>query len=340
MHMPGMILRALFCSCCLSTHTTCALPPTHAPQTAPLAGFVVREFGLEAAFLCFSVLVGLTLLPTALMPMEVLSSRTKGAPVAGSGAVDAGTGSGRLSLTDKPADKLGSEDGGALTSLRISSGRSQGLEAPGAWQASGHPAAKAGPGSPVKSWIIGTGAGGGGTPVVHLVADCRGPKAKECISDLPSPQRPLLSATDASASPSPPTRPAPATRTCTTSPLEIAAAAGRTGSKAQLQLVPSAALTAGSSAGGDVSVWAGVKGLLADVDVAVFLFLAFLMASCLARTTALPLTTAPTHHCLNRLRLRPPIRQPTRSHPPTSPPQGVGNGCIGYLFLFLDELGT
>lgn len=257
----------------------------------------MASYGLQAAFLCFTLIVGLAFVPTALLPLEVLQSsqQQRTGSAAGSAGDAAAAAQGRRS-SGCCKDKLGSEDGGPpLTSLRISSGRSQGGEAaPGAGEggeAGGHAAAatapKAAPGSPAKTWSIGT-RGGGAAPVVNLTADCRSPAvaAGGDVWQLPSPERPLLLAagggSPAPAAEAPYDPHLPSGRACTTTSLEIAApaagGASRTGSKARLGgAQPDAMPCASSGAGDEGSVWAGVRRLLADVDVAVFLAMAFLM---------------------------------------------------------------
>lgn len=254
-------------------------PPTTLPPSHPSTGWVVAHFGLDAAFLCFTVLVGITLIPAALLPMDVLS-----AGKAGAGASQARRSSrdstARLSFKDGSDGKLGqgSEDGGPIA-VHVSGGSQTG----GAREGGG---LKAGPlgGQPLaKSWSIGASlaapSGGADTGYssspapISLVADCSSAAATAALA---SPQHPLLAAADRSDSPcpSPSVLPAANGRAVSTSPLEICATAG---SKARL-VAPAAGSGSDPAAGiQEASVWQGVKGLFADVHVAAFMWTAFLM---------------------------------------------------------------
>lgn len=246
----------------------------------------MARFGLDAAFLCFTVLVGITLLPALCLPMNVLSAGKGGADgsQAGRGTRD---GSARLSCLGGSEAKLGqgSEEGGSL-SVHIS-----GASQTAAQQRGGHKAGPALGGQPLgKPWSIGASLAAAGAEAdrsrspqpISLLADCRSTAAAADV--LASPQRPLLAAADRCDSPCPPPvailpagSPAVAVSTTTTSPLEISAAAG---SKARLAVPPtatSASPAAATGAAQEASVWQGVKGLFADVHVGAFMFLAFLM---------------------------------------------------------------
>lgn len=268
--------------------------------TAPLAGAVVARFGLKAAFLCFTGVVGLTLLPTVLLPLEVLSKKQGsasegskgGAGMGGGGSAPAAAGSDGAGLSslggssdkvslagDKGWESTSSAaqevevqveaftgSGGSLLSVHVSGGSQRLLLAPALDGAqSSKEVAQALPRAPLlRTWTIGAG----------RLED----------SPPPSPDRPLLSPS-ACSSPSPSPSPLPASMAAaqcsagTTCSLEIAAAAA--GGKAQ-PLSAAIATAAGASAAvdtgaGSSSVWQGVKGLLSDVHVVVFLLLAFLM---------------------------------------------------------------
>lgn len=245
----------------------------------------MARFGLDAAFLCFTVLVGITLLPALCLPMKVLSAGKGGADgsQAGRGTRD---GSARLSCLGGSEAKLGqgSEEGGSL-SVHIS-----GASQTAAQERGGHKAGPALGGQPLgKSWSIGASLAAAGAVAdlsrspqpISLVADCRGTAAAADV--LASPQRPLLAAADHCDSPCPPPAailPAGAqavATTTTTSPLEISAAAG---SKARLAVPPTATSASPAAATGvaqEASVWQGIKQLFADVHVAAFMFTAFLM---------------------------------------------------------------
>ncbi len=249
--------------------------------TAPIAGAVVAAYGLKAAFLCSSLLVGAVLLPTMLLPMEALAK--KGPPGAsqkaeeGSGRADGGGGGPRLSAC---SEKLGGkasgassvgEEAGGLLSVQVSRTSQPvllalvGLQASGA---RGQPS-KAVP-SPAalekSSWYIGSQLDN--TPPVHtslafesLLASAL--DAAAVGSPPPSPHRPLLGpSTQRTPSLQPPC--------CGSKPLDVAG----------VQLGANSARSAqGAVAGGsaEVSMWQGIRGLLGDVHVLVFLLMALLM---------------------------------------------------------------
>ncbi|KAL4434055.1 hypothetical protein ABPG75_000496 [Micractinium tetrahymenae] len=274
--------------------------------TAPIAGAVVGAYGLKAAFLCFTALVGVMLLPTALLPMEALAKKTP--PGAGQesersggsrsdGARGGREGGPRLSTC---SDKMGGkasrdgssagEEAGGLLSVHVSAGSQPVLLAPPglrAGEAGGLPskATPPPPGPLEHTWSINTRLDNeqttqGSSAISDLLADALDAAADSSL--LPSPQRPLLSSTD---------KRSPSLHAAHgSSPLEIAAAVPDAGSGRSSGEAPA------KGSAGEVGVWQGIKGLLADVHVLVFLMLALLM--------------------------------------------GIGNGAIGYLFLFLDELGA
>ncbi len=234
----------------------------------------MARFGLDAAFLCFTVLVGITLLPAICLPMEVLSAGKSGAD---GGQARRGTrdGSARLSCLGSSESKLGqgSEEGGPI-SVHVSGGSQM-----AARDGEGHKAAPALGRPPLpKSWSIGASLAAAGTEAdrssspapISLVADC----SSAAAAALASPQRPLLAGADRSDSPcpSPAGVHAAGGRAATTSPLEVSVAAG---SKARLAAPAASGTPAGTGTEG--SVWQGIKGLFADVHVAAFMFMAFLM---------------------------------------------------------------
>ena len=156
---------------CLSLH------PRWPPHTPYPPGWVVARFGLHAALLCFTVLVGITLLPALCLPMEVLSG--KGG--ADSSQAQRGTrdGSARLSCLGGSEAKLGqgSEAGGPI-SVHVS-----GASQTAARKGGGHKAGPAPGGQPLgKSWSIGASLAAAGAEAdcsrspqpISLVADCRG----------------------------------------------------------------------------------------------------------------------------------------------------------------------
>lgn len=247
---------------------------------APIAGAVLGAYGLKAAFLCFSALVGLTLLPTALLPMEALAgkgppgadldSRTRG------GSDNAGP---RLSVSsDKMGGKASScssmgEETGGLLIVHVSCGSQPALmPAPGlrASEAGGQlDKASPRPALADNGWSIGSSLDKGlpmhsSLALGGLLADAL--DAVAAGSPPPSLQRPLLGPAD-DASPAPPRA---TCGTCGSSSLEIAAAqparCGTGGGPA-----------AGEACAAEASVWQGVRGLLRDVHVLVFLLLALLM---------------------------------------------------------------
>ncbi|PSC72947.1 Major facilitator superfamily domain-containing 6 [Micractinium conductrix] len=231
---------------------------------APLAGWVVSRYGLTAAFLTFTAVVGLSLLLAVLLPMEALSQRAQC-------CADGATGAAGRAVSDAGSDKLGgggkggrrsSLEGESLLSVHVSAGSAT----------AGKPALPASP----TSWAIGSTLEGlpggaakpakpapGSRPVVSLIA------VASSATGLASPERPLLAAV-ASGSPSPQRQPAPsAADATTTSSLEIDAGSPRGGAAPAQQ--------AAGGAGSGASVWQGVRVLLRDPHVLAFFFLAFAM---------------------------------------------------------------
>ena len=244
--------------------------------TAPLAGWVVAAFGLRAAFLCYTFLVGACLPLAALMPMEVLAA-PKAAAQAAPAAGDAGS---QLCCQGASFEQLGLGSDGAGTrsdaenfSVHVSGGSEGQLPHLATKEGSRH-----GCDGSAKRWSIGTALhaapephhtqdpGSSPRPVIHLVADARGGGARL----LSSPERPLLSPSSCPSSPDAPaidrTWHTTTTTTCSTSTLEIAAGP----SKARLA---GPAGGPGPAGGAPTSVWRGVRALLGDVHVAVFFFL-------------------------------------------------------------------
>lgn len=267
------------CSCHLPGHmwsTQRIADPPAVPSPARCAGWVVARFGLQAAFACFTVLVGLTLVPVALLPMEVLSAGKGGGAPAQRGTRD---GSARLSCMGGSDAKLGQESGGGdggPISVHVSGGSQTAAQEGGGRKqapAAGRPLAK--------SWSISASLAASGATAdtinssrpapISLVADCT-------TAGLASPQRPLLGAAERSDSPCPSPAILPAVAgglgpCSTTSPLEISAAAG---GKAALPTAGAGARAGGADEAPE-SVWQGIRGLLADLHVAAFLVLAFFM---------------------------------------------------------------
>lgn len=244
--------------------------PSPVPSSLPLLPVS------QAAFVIFSFVVGATLLPAALLPMEVLAS-----PAAGGAAASRDGAADRLS--SQCGDKLEGKEGGveaegSLLSVHVSAGSQARLQAPAPGAAPGGGGLPDSQLSP--SWRIGAGldkaAEGGDVATIGIVADCRSSSARHQpeADALASPQRPLLAHAHDPASPVslPATQPARAVGRHT-STLEIAGAT-RAGSKTRM---PAVVASPGAAPAPEASVWQGVKALLCDVNVAVFLFLAFLM---------------------------------------------------------------
>lgn len=262
-----------------------------------------------------------------LLPMDVLASRGKASNGSSSGGSGAGSG-GRTSDGSGKCQLSLHDEASAPVAVHVSTGFSKDDEAAPAKGAPRLPADK--------GWSIGAGAAAAAsadpagqlphTPAtIHITANCRssvGPALR------------LGGAGSAS------------------SPLEIAASvpsagSGRGGAR-KAALVPAAAAGSAGGAAAEASVWQGLKALLADVDVAVFLILAFLMGgwrgwcggggvaarSAQARPPPPGLNapaTAPRHEMASA--------SPLGSLPSLPAAAGIGNGSIGYLFLFLQELG-
>lgn len=247
-------------------------------------------------------------LQTMLLPMDVLASK---AGKAGSSTGGSGGGGGRSSHgSDKCQLSLQDEAPAPPLAVHVSTGFSadgeRALPAP----------TKAAPRPPAaKGWSIGAGAAVGSadpaTPAaIHITADCRSSVGQALRLGGPG-----------SAS----------------SPLEIAssAASGSSGHRGarKTALVPTAVASgAGGAAAAEMSVWQGLKGLLADVDVAVFLFLAFLMGSWARRRRWRQGCGQGGSSLLPRCK----HAAPSASSPSVA---GIGNGSIGFLFLFLDKWG-
>lgn len=245
--------------------------------TAPIAGAVVGAYGLKAAFLCFSALVGVMLLPTALLPMEALAKRgPQGAgPDAGGAEGCSNNGAGgtrggpRLSTcSDKMGGKASSgssvgDEAGGLLSVHVSAG-SQPVLLPspelrtseaGGLPSKAQPVEKSG-------WSIGSRLDTGAPKHSSLAFEgllAGALDAASAGSPPPSPQRPLLG-------PAAERSPSMRASSNSSSPLEIAAAQPVGGGMGGEQAGPA-----------EVSVWQGIRGLLRDVHVLVFLLLALLM---------------------------------------------------------------
>ena len=286
---------------------------------APLAGWVVSRYGLTAAFLTFTAVVGLSLLLAVLLPMEALSQRAQC-------CADGATGAAGRAVSDAGSDKLGgggkggrrsSLEGESLLSVHVSAGSAT----------AGKPALPASP----TSWAIGSTLQGlpggaakpakpapGSRPVVSLIA------VASSATGLASPERPLLAAV-ASGSPSPQRQPAPsAADATTTSSLEIDAGSPRGGAAPAQQ--------AAGGAGSGASVWQGVRVLLRDPHVLAFFFLAFAMgegAGGVGRRLAVGEAGAPRELLHLTRDACAPLISPAI---PVFPAAGIGNGVIGKVW--------
>jgi hypothetical protein len=370
--------------------------------TAPLAGWVVAAYGLQAAFLCFALLVGLCLLPACLLPMEVLAAspgpQGGAAAAQGSAGVQGSPDSGGLSApSGRPSDKLavqGEGSSGGVLEVRIGgdglaeAGKAAPLVAPNASWSIGAGLAPAADRSPISQPEASRAipASPASPPVFHLVADCRAGRPPP-----PAVHTPLLGSPSPSPSPGPPLL-SPAHRPllpASNAPVAPLGGWHSSSSARPLEVVLDsdslkqklALPTAGVSPPQAGGVWEGLLGLLRDVHVLVFFFLvgwwprggqalswppplggsapsapphcvplplpSDRSANLCARSLLSRHTHPPKHQtpAPNNKAYNPPAMHCLIAPPPTPPtlhPQallmGVGNGAIGYLFLYLDEL--
>eukprot|EP00887_Chlorella_sp_A99_P003417 scaffold7.g3417.t1 len=238
--------------------------------TAPLAGAVAAHAGLRTAFLCYSVVMALTLLPTLLLPVQILSGGS-----AGKTAEQTGAGPGNEAAA--AAEGGGKPDGGAPDAPPVALVRKRER------QDSDVVASREGSTRQAPSLeLLGPKAGAGtvcSPGLEHQWSIAATPRTA-------SPPAAILAIGTAADVPAAPL--SLPWRQTTTAGMEALSVASMGGS-------PVGAGAPGAPAVAAAGVWAGLRALLSDLHVALFFFLAFL--------------------------------------------GGFGNGSIGYLFLFLDEIG-
>lgn len=236
--------------------------------TAPIAGIIAAHAGLKASFMCFSLTLAVGLLPTLLLPVQVLSYGGQATQAASKAA------GAKASARQQPQKGSAAADGKKRERMDSDvvgrEGSGHGMATLVAKAAAETQAAALGVPKLAHQWSIPAAGRQGSTGteplVINLTADGRA-EAQLAGAVL---------------------------RRRTTNGIEpLSVDCSHVSVLASVS--PSASLALEHPAGAD-SVWGGIKHLLSDIHIVTFFFLAFL--------------------------------------------GGVGNGCIGYLFLFLDELGA